>query len=102
MRPPAPPEFPAPFAWYGDCARDGMAPNSVDGPDLDIPDSPLADPVQWVPTPPDAPLPLPKPGTLTATEKRVAAASIVGGALVTLVILMARTGASAADPAHPS
>ena len=79
-----------------------MAPNSADEPEVDFPDSPLADPVQWVPTPPDAPAPLPKPGTLNATEKRVAAASIVGGALVTLVILMARTGASATDPAHPS
>jgi len=78
-----------------------MGPNSAGEPDLEITDSPLSEPVQWVPTPPDTPAPPPKPG-LSGTEMRVAAASLVGGGLLTLLIMMTRTGASAAPPPGPA
>src|SRR5688572_6353983 len=75
-----------------------MAPNSAGEPDLDIPDSPLSEPVHWVPNLPEAAPPAPKPGTLTATEKRVAVASIVAGAVVTLLVLTQTAASSAPSP----
>ncbi len=79
-----------------------MAPNSAGEPDLDIPDSPLSEPVPWLPTPRETPAPAPSPGSLTGKEKRVAVASVVGGGLVTLLILMSRTGVSAVPPPRPA
>ena len=77
-----------------------MAPNSASEPDLDIPDSPLPTRAMVADSARDAGA-APKPGSLTGTEKRVAAASIVGGGLVTLLILMSRTGVSAVPPPRP-
>ena len=40
--------------------------------------------------------------SLTGTEKRVAAASVLGGGVLTLLVLMTRTGASVSPGAQPS
>jgi hypothetical protein len=67
-------------------------------PDDPRPDSPSADSPDEAAAPSGTTAPAP---TLTRLEKRVAAASIVAGGLLTMLILMMRAGASASPPSDP-
>jgi hypothetical protein len=76
-----------------------MAPIVAGEPDGPTPDSPAAErPDEAAASPgPAAPA-----SSLTHLEKRVAAASIVAGGLLTMLILMMRAGASASPPSDPA
>lgn len=75
-----------------------MAPIFAGEPDDAAPDSPSAERPDQAAASPGATAPA---SSLTRLEKRVAAASIVAGGLLTMLILMMRAGASASPPSDP-